>query len=207
MKFFTLISKKEVKIAPNTKVLPAKEFSVLKKADELLKEVKGEALEFKKATLNECETLKELAYKEGFNEGLVKLNETILKLDEALEKFEEEMKKKMVPIALSAAKKILGEELKTHPERIVDIVIQSLRSVTQHHKIKIYANKQDLAILEENKEQIKKILEQVKTFSIIERDDIESGGCIIETEAGIINAQLENQWRALEIAFEKIMKK
>ena len=36
---------------------------------------------------------------------------------------------------------------------------------------------------------------------------IEPGGCIIETEAGIINAQLENQWRSLENAFESFMKK
>ena len=32
------------------------------------------------------------------------------------------------------------------------------------------------------------------------------GVCIIETEAGIINASLENQWRALESAFEAFMK-
>ena len=53
---------------------------------------------------------------------------------------------------------------------------------------------------------IRKTLEQVKTFSIEEREDVAPGGCIIETEAGIINASLENQWRALESAFEAFMK-
>jgi type III secretion protein L len=207
MNFFSLISKKDVKIAPGKKIIPAKEFSTLKKADEILKEVKSEAIEFRKSVATECETLKTAAYKEGFHEGLVKLNESILKLDYEISQFEEEMKKKVLPIALTAAKKILGDELKTHPERIVDIVIQSLKPITQHHKIKIYVNKQDHQILEDHKEEIKKILEQVKTFSIVERDDVEPGGCVIETEAGIINAQLENQWRALEMAFEKFMKK
>ena len=53
---------------------------------------------------------------------------------------------------------------------------------------------------------IKKIFERLENLSIQERDDIEPGGCIIETEAGIINAQLENQWRSLEIAFDEFMK-
>ena len=115
-------------------------------------------------------------------------------------------KKKAILKIQSEIRKILGDELKLHPDRIVDIVIQSLKPVTQHHKIKIYANKEDIDILEKHKPQIKEIFEHIEVFSIQERDDIEKGGCVIETEAGIINAQLENQWKALEIAFEKFMK-
>ncbi len=206
MKLFSLISKQEVQLGKK-KIIPSKEFTTLKKADELLKQVKSEAIDYKKQIAKECETLKESAFKQGFDEGLIKLNENLLKLNHVIENFEEEMKKKILPIALKAAKKILGEELKVYPERIVDIVIQALKPVTQHYKIKIFVNKQDLDILESQKEKIKSILQQVKTLSIIERDDVEPGGCIIETEAGIINAQLENQWQALEIAFENFMKK
>jgi type III secretion protein L len=206
-KFFSLISGKEVSLSPGEKIVLAKDFSTLVKSSDILKEVKQEAIEYKKNVALECETLKEEGFKKGFDEGLEKLNVLILKLDSDIKKFEEELKKQILPIALKAAKKILGDELKLHPDRIVDIVLQALKPVTQHHKIKIYANKEDIEILEKKKTQIKKILEQAKIFSIEERDDIEKGGCIIETEAGIINAQLENQWKALEIAFEKFMKK
>ena len=65
----------------------------------------------------------------------------------------------------------------------------------------------DLEPLEKERSKIKKIFEHLDSFSLQERADIEPGGCIIETEAGIINAQLENQWRALESAFESFMKK
>jgi type III secretion protein L len=62
-------------------------------------------------------------------------------------------------------------------------------------------------MIENSKSKIKKIFEHLESLSIQERSDIEPGGCMIETEAGIINAQLENQWRALEAAFESFMKK
>lgn len=206
MKYFSLTDQ-DVRTAPGQKIVPAEEFSTLKEAVDILKQAKHENIEFKKKMEKECEELKTQAYDDGYQEGLKKLNEKMLKLDHELKQFQIEIQKKVLPIALQAARKILGEELKTHPDRIVNITMQALKPVIQHHRVKIYVNRQDLEILEENKPKIKEILEQVQSFSIEERPDIEPGGCIIETEAGIINAQLENQWRALESAFEAFMKK
>ena len=79
--------------------------------------------------------------------------------------------------------------------------------MTQNHHIKIFVAKEDKEVLEKKKTELRAILEQVQTFIIEEKEDITPGGCIIETEAGIINASLENQWRALESAFEAFMKK
>lgn len=207
MKFFSLLSGKEVRSHPEGKIIPAKEFSKLADAVEILNKVKEEERAFREETLVECEKLKEGASQEGFQEGLQKLNHHVLALDHLIKTVEKEVHEKILPLALKAARKIVGEELKLHPDRIVDIVMQALKPVTQHRKVTIYVHKNDLEILEAKKSKVKKILEQVETFSIQERPDVESGGCVIVTEAGIINAQLENQWRALESAFESFMKK
>lgn len=207
MKLFSLISGKEVRIAPGEKRIPAKEFSTLHKAVEILKQVEEETEELKRQTEIDAEEQKKLGFEEGFQAGLESFNKHLMALDEELKQLRVEIQKKMLPLTLSAARKIIGEELKIHPDRIVDIVLNSLKPVTQHKKIIIYVNKSDLESLEESKPKIKKIFEHLQSLSIQERDDIEPGGCIIETEAGIINAQLENQWRALESAFESFMGK
>ncbi|HEX2582607.1 MAG TPA: HrpE/YscL family type III secretion apparatus protein [Chlamydiales bacterium] len=206
-KYFSLISGKEVRRAANQKVIPKEEFSTLQEAAEILTEVQKEALEYRKSVTAEAEKIKELAFQEGFQEALASLNKHLLLLDDELKKLREDIQKKILPLAISAARKIMGEELKLHPERIVDIVMNSLKPVTQHRKVVIYVNKFDLDQLEAAKSQIKKVFEHLESLSIQERSDIEPGGCMIETEAGIINAQLENQWRSLEIAFESFMKK
>ncbi|MGD2169656.1 MAG: HrpE/YscL family type III secretion apparatus protein [Chlamydiota bacterium] len=207
MKFFSLIKEGQIHAAPGVKVISKEEFSLLLEAEEILKKAKHEVEEFKKQTHDECEKLKEQAYEDGFQKGLEELNEKILLMDREIKKIHEEVQKKIIPLSLQAARKILGEELQLNPERIVEIVSQALKPVTQHRHIKIYVNKGDLEILDEKKSKLKKNLEQVETFSIQERSDIEPGGCVIETEGGIINAQLENQWRALEAAFEAFLKK
>ncbi len=206
-KFFSLISGKEARAAPGKKVIPAKEFSTLENANEILTTVKAEAFAFKQEIAVEAEKTKELAFEEGFQEGLTSLNKHLFALDQELKRLREDVQKKILPLSLKAARKIIGEELRLHPDRIVDIVLTSLKPVTQHRKIIIYVNKADLQALEESKSNIKKAFEHLESLSIQERGDIEPGGCMIETEAGIINAQLENQWRALESAFESFMKK
>lgn len=205
-KFFSLLSGKEVRLAPGQKIIPQKEFSTLETAHGILQKVQKEAGEFRRETVIEAEKTKELAFQEGFQEGLVSLNKHLFVLNEELTHLREDVQKKILPLALKAARKIIGEELRLHPDRIVDIVLTSLKPVTQHRKITIYVNRVDLPSLEENKGKIKKIFEHLESFSIQERADIEPGGCMIETEAGIINAQLENQWRALEAAFQAFMK-
>jgi type III secretion protein L len=202
MKYFSLLSNREIHPAPGHKVIPADEFSSLVDAAELMAQVVAEGDTFKRDSVEEAEKLKELAFEEGFQEGLVSLNKHILVLDAELKAIREDIQKRIMPLALKAARKIMGEELKLHPDRIVDIVMTSLKPVTQHRKIVIYVNHADLEQLETNRNKIKKMFEHLDSLSLQERDDIEPGGCMIETEVGIINAQLETQWRALESAFE-----
>lgn len=206
-KFFSLFSGKSVHPAPGVKVIEASEFSTLEEAASIVQLTKEEAENYKKEIFEEAEKIKENAFKEGFQEGLTSLNQHLFALDKELTHLRVDIQKKILPLALMAAKKIMGEELRLHPDRIVDIVLTSLKPVTQHKKIHIFVNKVDLQNLEENKTKLKQIFEHLESLTIQERGDIEPGGCMIETEAGIINAQLENQWRALEAAFESFNKK
>jgi len=120
--------------------------------------------------------------------------------------FVRKWKKLIVDLALKAAKKIVGIELEQKPDTIIDIVSNTLKPVAQHEKITIFVHPQDIKILEENRPKLKAILEMAKSLSIEENADIKRGGCVVETEAGIINAELEHQWLALETAFKNLMK-
>ncbi len=203
MKFFSLIYQEEIHPATDDKVIPAEDFSTLMETNEILKRTKEDVAHYKLEIEKECTQLKEKATEEGFSEGLTRFNEHIIHFDKQLRLIRMELQKQILPLALKAAKKIVGEQLNIHPETIVEIVIQALTPVMQNHRFNIYVNKADKEILETEKHKIKNILEQVQVLTVQERNDVAPGGCIIETESGIINASLENQWRALESAFAK----
>lgn len=202
MKFLSLIKNDEVHIAPGKKVIPAKEFDQLIEASELISRAHEEVANFRKEVETECEKLKEEAEKQGFEEGLKKWNEQLAQLEKEKDHIKEEMHKTLVPLALTAVKKIIGQELKIHPDVVTDIVKTALKPVSQHRKITIFVNKEDLDFLEAERTKIKELFEHLETLSIKVREDVARGGCIIETEAGIINAQLDSQLQALEAAFQ-----
>lgn len=206
-KFFTLIHGDTVHRAPNKKVIPAHEFSTALDAVEVLEKVKQDAEKYKLEITSESEKLKEQAQKEGFEEGFKDWITHIAKLEEEIQASRKELEKMIIPVALKAAKKIVGREIELSEDVIVDIVANCLKSVSTHKKITIYVNRKELETLEASRPRLKQIFEGLETLSIRERADIQPGGCVIETEAGIINAQLDNQWRILETAFEAMMKK
>ena len=81
--------------------------------------------------------------------------------------------------------------------------MQAIAPVSDSHRVTIFVNKDDKNYLDANKPKLKEMLPQVDLFTIQEKSDVSRGGCIIQTESGMINATIENQWNALERAFEK----
>jgi len=203
-KYFSLIHGDTITQAPKTKIIPQEDYSKLLSGEEALKLVLEDAEKYRKTVVKECEELKAEAVKDGFNQGYQEWTAQLAKMEEEIAKVQGEVQKLVMPIALKAAKKIVATELSVQPNAIVEIVSGALKSVSQHKRIVIYVNKDDYAALEKSKNKLKDTFESLESLSIRERDDVEQGGCIIETEGGIINARLKDRWKNLEAAFEAL---
>lgn len=206
MKYFTLIYGDKIARAPRSKIVPAEEFSKLLSGQELLEHIQEEAERYRQEVIAECELLKEEAERQGFQAGLEAWSEQITHLEQEIKKVSSDVQKALAPVALQATKKLIGRELEINPDLLAEMIGRSLKSVLSHRRIVIYCNRADLPTLEKNKEMLKGGFEQLESLTIMERGDIQPGGVVIETEAGIINAQLDNQWRALAAAFEALLK-
>lgn len=204
-KLFTLIHGDRILVAPKKKIIPAEELSTLQDAQEVLQHIKQDAEQFRMQVAKDSEQIKENAFKEGYENGFKQWAEHLVQFEKKLEDLHKEMQQAIIPIALKAAKKIVGREIELSEETIVDIVASNLKAVSQHKKITIYVNKKELDILEKNKTRLRDIFEHLESLSIRPREDIVPGGCVIETEIGIINAQMEHRWRVLEKAFEALL--
>lgn len=206
MYYFSLMNKGAIH-SHEGKIIPKKDAEQLISADEILNQAQEEAKEIIKAAENEALEIKQKAEEAGFDEGLLKFNTQLLYFEERVKVLRHEMQKAVLPLVLKATKRIVGDELELNPESVVDIVVHAIKAVAGAKVVKLYVNRHDLDILESNKNKVKAIFENLENFTIEERPDVAKGGCIIETEKGILNATLENQYRALERAFETYTKK
>ncbi len=207
MKFLTLISGQSVKLAPGIKRIPKKEFSELLDVVALQEKIKEEEKVLKEQMKRSSDAAHEEAKERGFEKGLNEWAKQIKHLENASTQAKSELQKFLVQVVMATAKKVVGRELEQNPNTLADIVMKNLRAVSSHKKITIFVNKADLVVLEQNREALKKVFDEIESFSIKARDDIQSGGAVIETEAGIIDARSEKIWDALETALDELIKK
>ncbi len=207
MKLLQLISGKQVRVAPGVKVIPQSEFSKIVDAGQLIDQIKQEGIDHRTEIALEGERLFDQSKEEGFQAGLKQWAEQIKLLEQEKLSVRKEVEKVIAKIAIITTKKVLDRELKQDPSTVVDIIAKNLKSVANHRKISLFVNKKDLDMFQHHKEKLKLIFEHVDTFNILSREDISEGGAIIETEAGIIDARIENLWTTIENTFEDLINK
>ena len=130
-----------------------------------------------------------------FNQGLEQLRNIRQEVHQAIEK-------EVVRLALSIAKKVVCHEVKTQEETVVCVAREALRRVESPGKIKIKLNPTDLQFIQDTKSQLSHLLKNVDGIRFEAEDSIQSGGCVIETEMGDIDARIEKQFQAIEESFQ-----
>lgn len=202
-KLATLFKQGDLHLPPN-KLIKADDFSVLIEALDIVPLVQKDAKEYKEQVVRESELVKEKAALQGFTEGVARWADQLAHLEGEADKIKKSFEEKLIPIAIAIAKKVVGKEIEDQ-EGAVAIVMNTLKSVTLHKRITVYVHRDDVALMEANKEKMKAMFEELEVFSFQERPDIEQGGCIVETEAGIIDGRLHIIWEAVEESFAKIL--
>ncbi|MEC9464189.1 MAG: FliH/SctL family protein [Myxococcota bacterium] len=161
-------------------------------ADEILDNARREA----EALLSQA---KEKGYAQGRDQGASELVEAVARSSKRLQQIENQLVPQIKDLALGIAKKILGKELSSRPEAVVELVRQALaEKARQRREISLRVNPEDLVVIRENRGELLEILSRAQEISIREDPDVARFGVIIETDAGTIDAQLETQLAVLE---------
>ena len=102
-------------------------------------------------------------------------------------------------LAVKIAEKILGRELQHDKEAVVDIVATALRQARRNEMIVLRVNPTDLPVVEQHRQRFEQAGRN-QFLDIVPDPAVTAGGCMIESESGSIDAQLETQLRVLERA-------
>jgi flagellar assembly protein FliH len=163
------------------------------------------------------EEIKENAFQQGFAEGqrvglesgakkvdpaINSLHQALVQLQNIRHEIHQEIEKEVVQLALAIAKKVVCHEVKTSRETIVCVAREALRRVDNPAKIKIKLNPEDLQLINDTKSELAQFLHHVDNICLEAADSIQSGGCLIETDIGDIDARIEKQFQAIEESFQ-----
>lgn len=141
----------------------------------------------------------EAAYREGSESALCEWNTLLLEAREQRDQALADVERDLLRLAVKIAEKILGRELKSDRTTVVDIVASALRQARRNEMITLRVNPADLPIIEERRQKLDRSGRD-QFLDIVADPRVAAGGCVIESDSGAIDAQLETQFRVLERA-------
>lgn len=200
MTFFSFLHTHKIALPKGKKILKEAEYTTLVEAEKLIEKMKADEEKYKQKAVKKGE-------KKGFNEGLKQFNKAIAHLEEEIETVRKEMENAIIPLALTAVKKIIGKELEAKNITVVDIIATALKGISHHKKVKLFVNKVDFDLIDSQKPRLKDLFEHLQSLTLAIRDSVPQGECVVETESGIINISLDQQLTALEKAFKSFLQK
>jgi len=145
------------------------------------------------------------ASEEGFAEGQAEVNRLIQRMQTVLERSQskrteilEQTEQEIVSLVLLIARKVVKVISENQRNVIVSNVVQALRKLKARGNILIRVNVVDLKLTTEHIKDFITLVEGAKSINVVEDSSVDSGGCIIETDFGEIDARIASQLAELE---------
>lgn len=189
-------------------VLGKRVLSAREEAEKIVSKAHAAALRIRQEAeelLASAKAVQEEARRQGFTkgeaEGLATVTEKLIELEMLKEKFCAEAEAEVIELVQAIAEKVIGELVMQHPEVVRHVVRMALeRSIGDRIAVRVHP--EDYAALMAGDHEFRDIIDRTKRLLFKEDDAIPKGGCVVETEVGTIDAQLETQLAAIRKALK-----
>lgn len=172
---------------------------VILEAREEADRVRQDAREVLEQVNQEMERSKKEGFDKGYQEGMEKGLEMLIRVKELRQKLFTENEREMVKLVFEIAKKIIGREFSENDKAIMNVIRLALSDAVGE-KITVRLNPKDYGTIKKTEKEWIASLESGKTLSFREDDEVQPGGCVVDTEIGTIDAQLDTQLNAIKKA-------
>ncbi|MGE5371360.1 MAG: FliH/SctL family protein [Solirubrobacterales bacterium] len=185
----------------------------------LISDAREEALVIKQTAEEEAAGIRETAARDGYEEGNRQIreemeSERIRGIEESEQLVQSALQERMailascedvfVSLSMAIARKVIERELSENHQIIIDLVRNIVDVMSDSESIKVLVNTEDFERLAAVKDQLAKPGQGTASITLQPDDRITPGGCIAESDTGIIDAQIETRIANVENALMEV---
>lgn len=188
-------------IAPSfaaAKVMKSEAYDATIGAAQIVDAAHAEARKILENAEQQRQTVIEAARLEGYEHGLAQWNTAVAQVNAARDRHTAESEPELIRLAVRIAQKIIGEELRTNPEAMVNIARECLRGLSRERSLTLRVHPADLDLMRRSIDLLREAAGPKRSIDVIADPVISSGGCIVQSEYGMVDARLETQIRCME---------
>jgi type III secretion protein L len=135
---------------------------------------------------------------QGYAAGVEQWNEILIEARRLRDLYISRNEAELLKLSVAIAQKVIGQSVQQNPSAVLETVRQAVKSVRSERRIMIRVNPQEESALQDRVASLKTIHSDVGELAIVADPAITAGGCVVESEVGIIDAQVETQLKAIE---------
>jgi len=185
-------------VAGSGKIIKKELFEASQQARNIVDGARREAEQIVAKAQQERTASVETGLQLGYEEGLKSWNSILAGAWQARENLKTEWEQSLLHLAVRVAEKIIGEQLRLHPDAIVPIVREALKSIGQERQLTLLIHPDHRETVQANLDRLQALVGSSRQIHLVASPDIAPGGCVVESELGVIDAKLETQLKCLE---------
>lgn len=136
--------------------------------------------------------------KEEWEAGLAQAGRIVQSIEAERVQVLVESTEDMIELSIQIARTIMGRELIMNRGWVLSVVKDALREIHEAPKLEIRVHPDDYSVVADAKETLSTGLPGQTHVSVIPDGTIESGGCVILTPQGSVDARVDTQLRAIQ---------
>lgn len=197
-----LLKKKTFEVGSSGSVVTADEASVIARAEEIIAAAEAEAKVIHEQALVEAEAERKRGFQSGIDDGKMEITMQKLDLIEESVSYMESIETKVSEIVMKALKKCIAEI--GDKELVCQIVKKAMQAVVRNQRqitVKVSPEMVDVV-----KGRLQTILADFPSLSfadVVEDAHLAATACVVETEAGLVEASIDGQLQAIEKSIRK----
>lgn len=195
---FIEIKNDQVLLAPDQVVLRSADYQAYLTANQLVELARERAQAIEQGARDVYEQQKAMGWQAGVDEARTSQATLIQETLQQCNQYYRAVEQKMSDVVLHAVRKILKQYDNT--ELALSVTREALSLVSNQKQVILHVQPEQVSAVRERVSHILKDFPEVGYVDVVADARLDEGGCILETEIGIIDASVDGQLAALATA-------
>lgn len=197
-----LLKKKTFDIEASGPLVTAEEAETVDRVQAIIAAAEGEAAQIREDAKAAFAAEKKRGYEAGISAGKTEIMMQKLDLLDESVRYMESIEGKVADIVMKALKKCVAEI--GDKELVVQIVRKAMQAVVRNQRqITLKVNPEMVPVVKARLQEILADFPSLSFADVVEDPHLEASACVVETEAGLVEASVDAQLKAIETSIRK----
>jgi type III secretion protein L len=169
-------------------------------AREILRRAKEEASALVEQAQLEKDAIVAENVERGYAAGLDKWNDALAEAWQQRAHYFSQNESELIKLAVAIAGKIVAQTIQADSSTVQRVIEEALKAVRSERRIMVQVNPSEESQARERAASLKLLRPEAGDIVIVGNPSVAPGGCIVESELGIVDAQIATQLASIERA-------